>query len=159
MITEEIIWSEQNQGDFFEYFVLRFAIQHNLFRFFWNLLNETKMKEVQIQLIQTATMLIHNLSSQEYKSKKQAEYLLKTMFYREIIGFNFDFSDEEVVEIYMSMLKAFAINLKPEMFSEFVTGTNFNLLTGAMTFMNYHESMIKTASRAVILSVFTCKVK
>ena len=81
------------------------------------------------------------------------------MFYREIIGFNFDFSDEEVVEIYMSMIKAFAINIKPEMFSEFVTATNFTLLTGAMTFMNYHESMIKTVSRTVILSVFTCKGK
>lgn len=158
-MTEEIIWSEQNQGDFFEYFLKRYAIECNLFRLFWNLLNETKIKEVQIQLIQTATMLIHNLSSQECKSNSNSEYLLKTMFYREIIGFSFDFSDEEVVEIYMSMIKAFAINIKPEMFSEFVAGTNYTLLTGAMTFMNYHESMIKTASRTVILNVFTCKGK
>jgi hypothetical protein len=158
-ITEEIIWSEQNKGDFFKYFLRRYSIECNLFRLFWNFLNDTKIKEVQVQLMQTATMFIHNLTSQESKSKKNIEQLLNTLFYRDIVCFDFDFSDEEVVEIYLSMLKTFAINLKPEMFSEFVSVNSFSLLTGAITFMNYHDSMIKTASRTVILSIFSCKLQ
>lgn len=154
-ITEEIIWSEQNSGDFFKYSLFRYVIECNLFRLFWNFLMEVKIKEVHVQLIQTATMLIHNLNSNNCKSKEKIEYLLNTIFYREIVGFNFDFSDEEVVEIYMSMLKAFAINLKPEVFAEFVTCNNFNVMNGAIMFMNYHESMIKIASRTVILNVLS----
>lgn len=52
------------------------------------------------------------------------------------------------------MLKTFAINLKPETFTEFVTCNNFNVMNGAIMFMNYHEAMIKIASRTVLLSIF-----
>lgn len=56
------------------------------------------------------------------------------------------------------MLKAFAVNLKAEMLSEYLTNNSFALLTGTMMFMNYHEAMIKTAARTVILSIFKCKI-
>ena len=125
---------------------------------FYNILKDVKIKDIQIQLIQTATMLIHNLSSDDCKSKIKLGYLLRTNFYREIVSYTFDFSDEEVVEIFMSMLKAFAITLKPETFSNFLSENGFSVLTGTMMFMNYHESMIKTAARTVILSTFTCKI-
>lgn len=81
---------------------------------------------------------------------------MNTLFYKDIVSFTFDFSDEEIVENYVSMLKAFAVNLKPEMFSEYLSNNNFALLAGTMMFMNYHEAMIKTAARTVILSIFTC---
>ena len=53
------------------------------------------------------------------------------------------------------MLKAFATNLKPDTFSEFLTANGFSVMTGTMMFMNYHESMIKTAARTVILRIFS----
>ena len=54
------------------------------------------------------------------------------------------------------MLKALATNLKNDTFSEFLIANGYSVLTGTMMFMNYHESMIKTAARTVILSIFTC---
>ncbi|OMJ90324.1 hypothetical protein SteCoe_7351 [Stentor coeruleus] len=146
-IAEELIWSEQNQGDFFNH-----AVENNLLKLFWDILTDVKLRDVHIQLIQSATLLIHNLSSDKCK-----KYLLNTMFYKDIVSFTFDFSDEEIVENYVSMLKAFAVNLKPEMFSEYLSNNNFALLAGTMMFMNYHEAMIKTAARTVILSIFTLK--
>lgn len=122
-------------------------------------MQEVKIKEVQIQLIQSATLLIHNLSSEKCIRKNYLEYLLNTLFYKEIVSFTFDFSDEEIVEIYMSMLKAFATNLKEEVLSEFLSVNSFSVMSGAMMFMNYHESMIKTASRTVILRIFSLKPK
>ncbi|OMJ75593.1 hypothetical protein SteCoe_25248 [Stentor coeruleus] len=148
-ISEQLIWSDQNQGGFF-----RHAIDTNLLRLFWTILIDSKPQEVHIQLIQSATLLIHNLSSDKCK-----KYLLNTLFYRDVVCYSYDFSDEDIVENYISMLKAFAVNLKAEMLSEYLANNNFALLTGTMMFMNYHESMIKTAARTVILSIFKLKPK
>jgi hypothetical protein len=152
-IAEELIWSDQHNASFSAY-----VTETNLFRLFWNILCEARVKEIQVQLIQSATLLIHNLTSDSFKSTSQTEYLLATMFYKEIVLSTFDFSDEDVVENYMSMLKAFAVNLKPELLSDFLCRTNFALLTGTVTFMNYRDVMIKTAARTVMLRILSCDV-
>lgn len=105
-------------------------------------------KSIIVQLIQSANLLIHNLNTSSSK-----EYLLKTRFYKEIISYPFDFTDDEIVENYMSLLKGLAVNLDVNQLKEYLLDTCYTLFTGAMMFFNYSESLIKTASRAVVLHV------
>lgn len=81
---------------------------------------------------------------------------MDTFFYKDIVSYPFDFSDEEIVDNYMSMLKGFSTNLKAEIFSRYLSMNGFAVITGTIMFMNYHESMIKTAARTVILSTLAC---
>jgi hypothetical protein len=98
------------------------------------------------------TLFIHNISSEENK-----EYLLSSSFLSKLVSNAFDFSDEEIVESYLSFLKGFSVNLSKNQLVNFLLNQNFSLFFGAMMFFNYRESMIKTASRTVILNIIKCK--
>jgi hypothetical protein len=74
-------------------------------------------------------------------------------FYREILSHPFDFTDDEVIENYLSLLKGLAVNLKTSQLRQYLLDNHFALFTGAMMFFNYNDSLIKTASRTVVLHV------
>lgn len=84
-------------------------------------------------------------------------FLISSQFYSELISQPFDFTDDEIVENYMSMLKGFAFNLNQMQLLHLVTSKNFTLFTAAMMFFNYKENLVKTAARAVVLNVLKCK--
>ena len=71
----------------------------------------------------------------------------------EIISHPFDFSDEEIVQIYMSLLKGLAVNLAAESIPYFIVQDRCPLYHQAILFYNFPESLIKTAARTVALSV------
>ena len=107
-------------------------------------------KSIPIQLMQSAILLIHNLKKDEDK-----EYLLSTRFYKEITTYPFDFTDDEIIENYMSLLKCLAINLSNTQLKKYLVDNHYSLFTGGMMFFNYSESLIKTASRTVVLQVLS----
>lgn len=115
---------------------------------FTRILNLQNHREIAIQIIQTATILIHNLND-----KGSLKFLLNSDFYSEIVSFPFDFTDDEIIENYMSLLKGLAINLDQELLKSFVIEKQYRLYTGALMFLNYKESMIKTSARTVILTI------
>lgn len=113
-----------------------------------NILENCSDQPIILQLLQTATLLAHNLSKDDDK-----KYLLSSKFFTMIVSFPFDFTDEEVVEHYMSYIKGLAINISKQQLIKFLITQHFCLFTGAMMFFNYKETLIKTASRTVILTV------
>ena len=61
-MTESLVYSEQNCGNLFEYFCT-----HNLQAILVRLLKSQGYRDLNIQLFQTANMLVHNISSHESK--------------------------------------------------------------------------------------------
>ena len=92
--------------------------------------------------------MIHNL-----KKNSSKDYLLSTQFYKEILSHPFDFTDDEIIENYLSLLKGLAVNLDMYQLRNFVLDNHYTLFTGAMMFFNNSESLIKTASRTVVLHI------
>jgi len=107
---------------------------------------------VVIQLIQTANILSHNLSKPEHKV-----YLLSSEFYSNIVSHPFDFSDEEIVENFSSLLKGLATNTSSDKLIFFVLENNFSLYARSLIFINYPDNLVKTAARTVILTLLKCK--
>jgi hypothetical protein len=107
-------------------------------------------KEVTIQLLQSANLMIHNLRNDSHK-----EYLLRSEFYKEVLTHPFDFTDDEIIDNYMSLLKGLAVNVSIPQLRQYMIYNGFTLYTGAMMFFNYKESLIKTASRTVVLRILS----
>lgn len=55
------------------------------------------------------------------------------------------------------MLKCYSVNLSQNHLLHLVTSKNFSLFTSALMFFNHKESLVKTASRTVVLSILKCK--
>ena len=78
-----------------------------IIKLYSELLISESEKCITIQLIQCANLLVHNL-----KNENSINYLLSTDFYREILSHPFDFTDDEIIENYLSLLKGLAVNEK-----------------------------------------------
>ena len=107
-------------------------------------------KTIIIQLLQSANILAHNLKNAENKN-----YLLRNPFYREILSHPFDFTDDEIIENYMSLIKSLAVSLPIRQLKDYLVDNHYALFTAGMMFFNYHEALVKTASRTVVLRVLT----
>lgn len=66
-LSEALVWSEQNNNDFFQYFLLSHFMKLNIQGLFFEILCENECKDIRIQLIQSANILIHNLDKLENK--------------------------------------------------------------------------------------------
>ena len=119
---------------------------------FTSILCQQSDKSVNIQLLQTANLLIHNLADEASK-----DFLIKSEFYSEIISQPFDFSDSEIIENYTSFLKGLSVNISRAQMIEVIKSKHFTLFTAAMMFFNYPDSLVKTASRTVILNILKRK--
>ena len=131
---------------------------HNMQGLFSLFLNERPPKDIIIQLIQCANILIHNLDSESHKSIVYSEYLLESCFFELLVKLDFDFSnDEDLVENYMSFLKGLAANLSESLLLTYVIKTKFAVFTQAYKFFNYSDAMIKNASRTTVLTIIKRK--
>jgi hypothetical protein len=151
-MTEALIWSEQNHAGLFEYNQYRIFIDSRVTETLTFILCSNSNKQITIQLLRCCTLLIHNLTEESCKN-----YLISSQLFSELISQPFDFSDDEIVENYTSMLKGLAFNLNKMQLLHLVTSKNFTLFTSAMMFFNYKENLVKTAGRAVVLNVLKCK--
>lgn len=96
-------------------------------------------------------MLVHNL-----KNKQDKDYLLKHQFYKEILKHSFDFSDEEITENFVSLVKSLSVNISNSQLKGYLIDNDFNLFTAATMFMNHTEWLIKTAAKTTILKILSC---
>lgn len=133
--------------------ILREFIEKNTQEIMADVMETCTNRQVMIQLLQTATILAHNLVHEKHK-----DYLLSSRFFSQIISYPFDFTDEEIVENYMSYVKGLAINVSKKQLISVLLDQNFALFAGAMMFFNYKDSLIRTASRTVILTIIKGKV-
>ncbi|GAM27116.1 hypothetical protein SAMD00019534_102910 [Acytostelium subglobosum LB1] len=145
-LAEVLIWGDQNNNSLFEFF-----LEKNLLGFFVAILDQKTSTEVIIQLLQTLSILVENLRSQ-----MSIYYLLSNNYINEIIIHKFDFSIEEVLDYYISFLKALSLKLDKSTINFFFNGQekDFPLYTEAIKFINHKEAMIRIAVRTLTLSVF-----
>lgn len=113
-----------------------------------NLLVQDFDREITIQLLQSSSMMIHNISSEAFK-----KYLLQTEYFKQVFSHAYDFADSEIIENYMSLLKGLAVNLSCQELRDYLFESNFSLFTGAMIFFNNPEPLVKTSARNVVLKV------
>lgn len=74
-------------------------------------------------------------------------------FFYVLVEKQYDFSDEEIVENFMSFLKGLAANLTEDLLLGYVIRTKFAIFSKAFIFFGYLDPMIKNAARTVILTI------
>lgn len=94
-IAEVVIWGDQHDPALFEYFA-----EVNLLGNFVRILAQKCDNKVKVQIIQTLSILVQNLSSEV-----AIFYLLSNNYINELIVHRFDFQDEEIVTYYVNFIK------------------------------------------------------
>lgn len=79
-------------------------------------------------------------------------------YLNDIIAHSFDFTDEEIMLNYISLLKGLAVNLSHETLQLFIakvrlTQGSFPLLSQSALFYNHPDAMVRTSSRTVVINV------
>ncbi|XP_053552613.1 protein CLEC16A-like, partial [Bombina bombina] len=101
LITEILIWGDQNDSSVFDFF-----LEKNMFVFFLNILRQKSGRYVCGQLLQTLNILFENITHET-----SLYYLLSNNHVNSIIVHKFDFSDEEIMAYYIYFLKTLSLKL------------------------------------------------
>eukprot|EP00824_Muranothrix_gubernata_P018003 TRINITY_DN36867_c0_g1_i1.p1 TRINITY_DN36867_c0_g1~~TRINITY_DN36867_c0_g1_i1.p1 ORF type:complete len:843 (+),score=178.10 TRINITY_DN36867_c0_g1_i1:123-2651(+) len=149
--AELIIWGEQNGKNYFDFF-----LEKNILGYFLKILGQKTNKQVKVQLIQTLSILIQNITSET-----SVYYLLSNNHINDLIVHKFDFSDEEVLAYYISFLKTLSLKLNINTVQFFFNerANDFPLYTEAIKFFNHEEPMIRIAVRTLTLNIFRVQDK
>ena len=93
---------------------------------------------------------------QNISQETKRYYILCHPFLNKLIEFDFNFYDEELVDIYVSFIKSLALLLNENSIQFFYNQKNkhFPLLVMAMKFANHPETMVKNAVRIINLTVY-----
>jgi protein CLEC16A len=88
-------------------------------------------------------------------NKENVNYLLSHPVMQDLIMYNYDFTDEEIVDYYISLLKSLALRIDEANLQLFFNQrmSLFPLLWQATKFYNHKEIMVRTAVRTIILGV------
>lgn len=95
--AELVLWGDQNDPTLFEFF-----LEKNILGIFWRLLEQRDTpSSVKVQILQTLSILISNI-----EAGPSIYYILSNDHINELIRHPFDFSNEELLAHYVSLLKA-----------------------------------------------------
>ncbi len=172
-IAELMIWGDQHNENFFEYVVflekkttflilrmvtrnvvlvhLSFFCEKGVLSYFLKILLQKCDTKVKIQVIQTLSILIQNISSET-----SIFYLLSNNYINDLIVYRFDFSNEELFAYYISFLKTLSLKLNPRTIQFFFDerANDFPLYTEAIKFFKHPEPMVRAAVRTLTLNVY-----
>eukprot|EP00667_Euglena_gracilis_P009497 EG_transcript_9653 len=145
-IAELLIWGDQHNPEFFDYFLEKQILQH-----FIRVLFQVRHHAVQVQIIQTLSMLVANVSNE-----LSLYYILSGNHINNLLRHRFDFSDEEVLSHYISFCKTIAVRLTPSTVQFFFDKhrEEFPLYTETVRFCQHDEILIRTHVRTIALNVF-----
>eukprot|EP00929_Paragymnodinium_shiwhaense_P048217 TRINITY_DN24407_c0_g2_i1.p1 TRINITY_DN24407_c0_g2~~TRINITY_DN24407_c0_g2_i1.p1 ORF type:complete len:804 (-),score=123.80 TRINITY_DN24407_c0_g2_i1:105-2516(-) len=147
-ITEALIWGEQNDEVFFDFFC-----EKSILADFIRVLGLPRSpKSVRVQLLQTLSMLVQNIRTQT-----SLYYLLSNNYINRLILMNLDFSDEEILAYYITLLKSLAMQLKAETIMFFFSQqpeTVFPLYTESTKFFSHRDQMVRANVRTITLQVY-----
>lgn len=145
-LSEFLIYSTRNELTYFELFIERRVLDT-----FSGILNKRSL-ELNMQLIQTMSILIQNIADTE-----QSIYLFCHPFLNELISYNFDLTDRnELVDYFISFLKMLALKLDKSSIQFFFNPRfhDFPLYGVATSLYNHPEPMVKTAARTITLTIY-----
>lgn len=144
-LAELLVWGDQNDEKLFDYF-----LEKNVFGVLLRIM-EQKDSIVQVQLLQTLSILLENIST-----SGSLYYLLSQDRVNAVITYQFDFSDEELMAYYISFLKTLSLKLDASTVQFFFNAETlqFPLYTESIKFFNHSEAMVRTGVRTISLAVF-----
>eukprot|EP00927_Polykrikos_kofoidii_P016368 TRINITY_DN17390_c0_g1_i1.p1 TRINITY_DN17390_c0_g1~~TRINITY_DN17390_c0_g1_i1.p1 ORF type:complete len:900 (-),score=144.43 TRINITY_DN17390_c0_g1_i1:423-3122(-) len=147
-ITEALIWGEQNDTNFFDFFCEKSILAN-----FIIVLGLPKApKTVKVQLLQTLSMLVQNIRQQT-----SLYYLLSNNYVNHLISMDLDFSDEEILAYYITLLKSLAMRLNGETIKFFFLQNPeqvFPLYIEATKFFSHRDQMVRATVRTITLQVY-----
>ncbi|KAG6542093.1 hypothetical protein Mapa_016511 [Marchantia paleacea] len=157
-IAEHMIWGDQHDPTFFDYFMEKQVMAH-----FLRILNDSnKNSSVAVQLLQTLSIIIGNI-----RSEHAIYYLFSNEYINNLITYPFDFGHEETLAYYISFLRTISIKLDQNTVSFFIKTKNvskiaslkdevisFPLYSEAIKFFHHEESMVRIAVRTLTLNVY-----
>ena len=165
-LAELLLYGDKHDPTFFEYF-----LEKNCIASLWTLLKHPLAPQpVKVQLLQTLSLLLQNL-----RQGPSVYYILSNDHINELIRYPFDFSDEELLSQYVSLVKSIAVRLDKATVQFFIfeeevekqeqkeaadartststTTRHFALFEACLTLWTNEERMVRTAVRTAILSV------
>lgn len=149
-IAELIIWGDQNDdSSFFELFM-----EKQIMGEFVRVLRTSRTLAVSFQLLQSMSILIQNL-----RKEHAIYYLLSNEHMNHLISYSFDFRNQDILNYYISFLRAISGTLNKNTISLLVKTQNdeivsFPLYVEAIRFAFHEESMIRTAVRNLTLNIY-----
>lgn len=147
-ITEALIWGEQNDTNFFDFFC-----EKSILADFIRVIGLQKApKKVKVQLLQTLSMLVQNV-----RRKTSVFYLLSNNYVNKLIGTPLDFNDEEILAYYITLLKSLAMRLDTETIKFFFLQYPepvFPLYIEATKFFSHKDQMVRATVRTITLQVY-----
>jgi hypothetical protein len=145
-ISEVVIWGDQNDSRVFDYF-----LEHNMLSFFLKALSQSSDARVTVQLLQSLSIVFENITNE-----MAMYYLLSNNHVNCIIGHKYDFSNEEVLAYYISLLKTLSLRLNKHTIHLFYNEhlRDFPLLTESLQFFLHNENMVRIAVRNITLNIF-----
>eukprot|EP01050_Picozoa_sp_SAG11_P004781 SAG11_NODE_315_length_10858_cov_14.578977_4_plen_808_part_00 len=145
MMSELIIWGDQNNSS-----VLDYCLEKNVLKFFLTYLIGTGT-DVQTQLLQTLSIMLQNLKNEAY-----IYYMLSNNHLNSLITHQFDFDDEELLGLYISLIKTISLKLNAQTVQFFFNSKALDmpLLTEAIKFFKNGDRNARIAVRTITLQVF-----
>ncbi|AEE77444.1 CLEC16A-like protein [Arabidopsis thaliana] len=148
-IAEILTYGDQHDPLFFEFFMEKQVMGE-----FVRILRVSKTVTVSVQLLQTMSIMIQNL-----KSEQAIYYLFSNEYVNYLITYTFDFQHEELLSYYISFLRAVSGKLNKHTISLLLKTENdvvvsFPLYVEGIQFAFHEENMIRTAVRALTLNVY-----
>ncbi|KFK40296.1 hypothetical protein AALP_AA3G356800 [Arabis alpina] len=148
-IAEILTYGDQHDPLFFEFFM-----EKQIMGEFVRILRVSKTVTVSVQLLQTMSIMIQNL-----KSEQSIYYLFSNEYVNYLITYTFDFQHEELLSYYISFLRAVSGKLNKHTISLLLKTENdlvvsFPLYVEGIQFAFHEENMIRTAVRALTLNVY-----
>lgn len=147
-ITEALIWGEQNDNQFFDFFC-----EKSILADFVRVLGLSKApKKVKLQLLQTLSMLVLNI-----RCKTSVYYILSNNHINRLIKTPLDFEDEEILAYYITLMKSLAMRLDTETVKFFFLQhpePTFPLYIEATRFFDVRDGMVRTVVRTITLQVY-----
>ncbi|XP_074564856.1 protein TRANSPARENT TESTA 9-like [Curcuma longa] len=148
-IAELMTYGDQHDPSYFEFFMEKQIISE-----FVRILRISKPTNVSLQLLQTMSIMIENLTD-----KNSIYYLFSNGHINHLITYSFDFQNEEIFPYYISFLRAISRKLNKNTISLLVKTekeevVSFPLYFQAIQFAFHEDNMVRVAVRALTLSVY-----
>jgi len=147
-ITEALIWGEQNNSQFFDFFCEK-SIFSDLVRV---LGLKRAPKKVKLQLLQTLSILVQNI-----KRQTSVYYILSNNHVNRLMTTAMDFEDEEMLAYYITLMKSLAMRLDSETIKFFFIQhpePTFPLYIEAAKFFSHKDNMVRASVRTITLQVY-----
>ena len=146
-IAELMIWGDQHNPLFFDYFA-----EKNIITNFAKIIAQRNAdSKVKTQVIQTLSILIANTDSEQ-----AVFYLLSNNYINDLIVARLEFGDEDLLSQYISFLKtlSFKLNARTILFFYNEKAVDFPLFVEAIKFFNHSDNMVRIAVRTLTLNTY-----